>query len=265
MTELTFKLKSVPRFPIDVENLNPVTVVKTGQDKLDKLEVYEGNRVQQCSNFFEVTGEVATDPGEQTVVIDNSCDKLRRIGYELEKGQIIVNGNAGSHTGGLMKGGEITVKGNVGSYSGLELKGGILTVEGNAGEFLGAAYWGSWTGMTGGKIIVKGNTGNEVGTWMKGGTIEINGHTGDFLGVHAGSKNAYMIAGSAGPRAGGQMTSGNILIMDPVYTPLPSFKRIEEVNEVSIGEEKVIEGNFIHYTGDYSEKKKVTGALYVKV
>ncbi|MHA2296951.1 MAG: formylmethanofuran dehydrogenase subunit C [Candidatus Hodarchaeales archaeon] len=265
MTELTFKLKSVPRFPLDVENLNPAKVVKTGLDKLDKLEIYEGNRVRQCGDLFQISGTIAGMSEEQVVIFDNSCDKLRKIGQKMNTGTIIVNGDAGSHVGEYMSGGEIIVKGNVGAYSGLELKGGHLLIEGDAGEFLGGAYWGSWTGMTGGKIIVKGNTGNEVGSWMKGGKIEINGRAGDFIGVHMGSKKALIVAGSAGPRAGGQMTSGKIVVHDPAYVPIPSFKRVEEVKQVKISEEEVLEGSFIHFIGDYSERKKPAGNLFVKV
>lgn len=265
MAQISFKLREIPRIPLEIENFNPASVVKVGESKLNDLEVYEGNRVKKTSDFFDISGTIAEKTESQTVIIENSCNMLRRIGYEMMGGRIVVEGDSGSQTGCYMKEGKITIKGNTGSYAGLEIKGGKITIEGNAGEFLGGAYWGSRTGMTGGEIIVNGDVGNETGSWIKGGNIQIKGTAGDFLGFHSASKKSYIITNAAGLRSGGQMTSGNIVILDPDCKPLPSFIKKENVTNVIVGEKEIIKGEFVRYTGDHAERKKAIGNLYIKL
>lgn len=265
MAQIRFKLREIPRIPLEIENFNPVNVIKVGESKLGDLEIYEGNRVKKSSDFFDISGSIAENTESQTVVIENSCNMLRRIGFEMKGGRIEVEGDAGSQTGCYMKEGEITIKGNAGLYTGLEIKGGKITIEGNAGEYLGGSYWGSRTGMTGGEIVVNGDTGNEAGSWIKGGNIQIKGTAGDFLGFHSASKKSYIITNAAGIRSGGQMTSGNIVILDPEYKPLPSFIKKENVMDIIVDEKEIIKGEFVRYTGDHAERKKAIGNLYIKV
>ena len=122
MAEIRFKLREIPRIPIEVEKLIPANIVSAGEDKLGSLDIYEGNRTRSCSDFFDISGRVADDQDSQVIVFENSCDKLRRIGYGIKGGKIIVEGDAGSQTGCYMTDGEIVVKGNAGSYTGIEIK-----------------------------------------------------------------------------------------------------------------------------------------------
>jgi len=265
VAQISFKLREIPRIPLEIENFNPSSVVAAGEEKLGELEVYEGNCIRPCSEFFDISGSIGENAESQIVIIEDSCNMLRRIGYGMEGGKIIVKGNAGSQTGCYMKKGEIIIKGNTGSYTGIEIKGGKITIEGNAGEFLGGSYWGSRTGMTGGEIVVNGDTGNEAGSWIKGGNITIKGKAGDFLGFHSASKKSYIITNGAGLRSGGQMTSGNIVILDPDYEPLPSFVKKENVTGIVVNEKEIITGDFIRYSGDHAERKKAIGNLYIKL
>ena len=92
-------------------------------------------------------------------------------GAHMAGGRIRIHGNAGHHVGagypGEKKGvnrGVIIVEGNAGSRIGAVMRRGLIVVTGNAGEFAGA-------NMIAGSIFVFGHLGKRAGAGMKRGSI----------------------------------------------------------------------------------------------
>lgn len=252
------------KIPIELDNVTHETLIKIKSDP-GELKIWEGNREVSLESLFEIKGEIADTASNQKFIFENSSFRMRRIGQGLEMGEIIVQGNAGSHLGSEMSGGTIKVTGDADHWVGMEMTGGSIEITGNAGNHLGSAYWGNWEGMKGGKIFVGGNSGIETGSWMNGGLIEVKGQTGDFLGVHMGSKNALIIAGGTERRVGAQMNAGTIIILSNNLQMLPSFSK-QEIVDVYEDPERAIKllGPFTLYSGDYTESKKPKGKILVK-
>lgn len=93
------------------------------------------------------------------------------IGYGLDCGNLVLQGDAGDYLGEEMSGGTITVLGNAGYYLGFCMSGGQITVHGDAGGHLG-------TYMSGGLIDVHGRIGSVADSCK--GRICQNGCKRDF-------------------------------------------------------------------------------------
>ncbi|MBU7032161.1 MAG: formylmethanofuran dehydrogenase subunit C [Theionarchaea archaeon] len=92
-------------------------------------------------------------------------------GAEMRGGVIIIHGDAGNCLGAAYRGsksgmnkGLIVVKGNTGNETGGLMKKGIIVVEGSTGELTGV-------GMRGGTIFCYGSLGKRAGSLMERGSI----------------------------------------------------------------------------------------------
>ena len=92
-------------------------------------------------------------------------------GAHMAGGQIWIHGNAGHHLGAAYPGenrgvnrGVIIVKGNAGSEIGAVMRRGLIVVMGDTGDFAGAR-------MIAGSIFVFGHLGKRAGAGMKRGSI----------------------------------------------------------------------------------------------
>jgi formylmethanofuran dehydrogenase subunit C len=94
-------------------------------------------------------------------------------GAEMAGGAIHIRGNAGHGLGGAYRGsrrgmnrGLIIVEGNAGNEAGAAMRRGLIVVTGNAGDFAGAF-------MIAGSIIVLGKLGIRAGAGLLRGTIVV--------------------------------------------------------------------------------------------
>ncbi|MBU4501564.1 MAG: hypothetical protein KKA79_03165 [Nanoarchaeota archaeon] len=110
---------------------------------------------------------------ENDVVTLNLEEELDGIGMYLQKGKLIVEGNAYDYTGCGMEGGKLIVEGNVHDATGISMKGGELVVKGNAYDYTGCD-------MEGGKIVVEGNANDYTGSCMSGGELVVEGKIGSI-------------------------------------------------------------------------------------
>ena len=102
---------------------------------------------------------------------------VTRIGHKMERGTIIVRGDASAFAALEMQGGIIIVEGYGDYGSGSNMHGGELIIKGDAGPYIGGS-------MTGGRIHVYGNAPyQEFGRCMKGGLIVIEGNCGHDTGL----------------------------------------------------------------------------------
>lgn len=248
---IILRLKEKPDLCLEVEGLLP------GLDEIENFPIRYGNRVVSLSEFFDFEVERSDI---QRITFEGDMERVKRIGWGLESGEIVVKGNAGMYLGAFMKGGKIIVEGDVGSFSGLNMEGGEIHIQGNAKDYLCASYRGDWRGMRGGTVYVEGNVGKELGSYMVGGKIFVEGYADDFIG--SCMKGGLIYVRGAKARVGAGMTGGSI-VLDCVDEVLPGFFEEGEVEDLEIEGEKFI-GKFKVYSGDHAERK-VRGRLYVRI
>ena len=261
MKEVVLSVKRVPEVPVDASQISPDSLAQKSATAIKRIKIWNGNQEVNLSQIFDVEGDAKVPPNELTVKIVGNTTRIRKIGYEMKAGSIVIDGDTGMYLGEKIAGGSIVVNGNAGSWLGSRMKGGTIEVKGDAGDYVGSSYRGSTKGMKGGTIVVHGNAGNEIGCWMREGIIRIRGNTGMFPGMHM-SGGTVAIEGSCEGRAGAQMAGGRVVVGGHVPAVLPSFT-IEEVRPtVKIGEEKVA-GPFYVFSGDINENGK--GRLFINV
>lgn len=268
MDEVTLVLKEPLIIPVEAESICPDVFADKERHEIESLSLYHGNRKRNLAELFEVQGEHSAH-----IRIEGNVSRVKKIGYGMTKGRIVIKGNAGMHLGAAMSNGEIIVEGNTSDWLGAEMKGGIIRIKGDAGNFVGAAYRGSKSGMNQGIIIIEGNAGNEVGARMRKGTIAIMGKMGDFLG--AGMIGGTIIAfGRIGIRPGAEMRRGSIIAFQeecsvaplqllPTFryncTYGPAFLRVylKALQKYGLSiKEEYITGSYRRYNGDIIELGK---------
>jgi len=261
MGEITLRPKVTFKVPIIAETIAPDNFAGKSIEEIKKLEVWEGNRKTVLGDLFEASGTPGETPADTKIIIEGDVRKVRRIGYEMTEGQILIKGSVGMYLGEKMKGGKIIVEGNADSWVGARMKGGQIEIKGNAGDYVGAPYRGDTKGMKKGTIIIHGNAGNEIGCWMRGGTIIVKGNAGLFPGIHM-KKGTILVEGDCAGRCGAMMKGGKIAILGYVPSVLPSFTFEEIKKSFKVKGEK-IKGPFYLFTGDLNENG--TGKLYVSI
>lgn len=191
--------------PVEAECITPENLAGKSVAEIAALPVQVGNAPAPLGEFFRVRG----DAGDQQVVLEGDCTRVKSVGASMAVGSIRIEGNIGMHVGAEMRGGEIDVQGNAAEWAGAEMRGGLLRIRGDAGDLAGAGYRGSRLGMRGGVILVHGNAGNEVGCSMRRGLIVVVGAVADFTGVSMIAGSIFLF-GPAGARTGAGMKRGTI-------------------------------------------------------
>ncbi len=269
MDEVTLVLKEPLAIPVEAESICPDVFTDKSCREIENLPLHHGNRERRLGELFKVHGERSVH-----IKIEGDVSRVKKIGYGMTKGRIVIKGDAGMHLGAAMTSGEIIVEGNASDWLGAEMKGGVIRVKGDAGNLVGAAYRGSKSGMNQGMIIIEGNAGNNVGERMRKGTIGIMGKAGDFLGVGM-IGGTIIVFSKVGMRSGAEMRRGTIVTFqegDGTAVPLqllptfcydctyhPVFLRVYlktlQRHGLEIKEEYVT-GNYRRYNGDIVELGK---------
>ena len=207
MEEIILTLKESLTIPLEADSIRPDLLAEKSRREIEALPLYHGNRERKLGDLFEVEGERS-----DRVRVVGDLSRVKKLGYGMAGGRLVVEGDAGMHLGALRRGGEIVVRGNAADWLGAEMRGGLIRVKGNAGNFVGAAYHGSKRGMNRGTIIIEGNAGNEVGERMRRGLIVILGDAGDFLGANM-IDGTIVVFGKAGEGPGAGMKRGSIVLL----------------------------------------------------
>lgn len=250
--EIFLKPKYDFKVPIDASAISPNEFSGKSLEEIKAIKIWEGSKEKKLEELFIIKGDVKIEAKNLKIILEGDFSKVRRIGFNMSEGEIIVKGSAGFYLGEKMSDGKILVEGNVNSWLGSKMKGGIIEVNGNVGDYVGAPYRGETKGMKGGTIIIHGNAGNEVGCWMMGGLIKIKGNCGLFPGMHM-KNGTILIHGSSEGRCGALMKGGKIIILGKVPIILPSFTFEEIRSSVKANGEK-IDGPFYVFTGDLNEE-----------
>jgi len=121
------------QFPIYAECITPEVFEGKNAAEIAELSVFEGNKQKKLGDLFKIEEDPAATPN---ITINGDAGEVRRIGMEMKKGEIVINGNAGMHLGEKMKGGKITVNGDAGGWTGSDMKGGLIEIHGNTSDYL---------------------------------------------------------------------------------------------------------------------------------
>lgn len=269
MAEVKLKLKKAPEFPLEADSITPDNFAGKTLNEIKSLPLYHGRELLTIGDYFNVSGK-AGDVANTKIIIDGDVSNVKRIGEKMTGGEIIINSDVGMHVGNNMSGGKILVKGNADDWAGAMLQGGELEIEGNAGHYVGSAYRGFWQGMKDGVIRVKGKVGNESMLWAKSSKpsnkwpILYCGGASSFLGLH-NHGGTMVVDGDVDRCIGADQIRGNIVIKGKVARILPSFKKLGEVNEITLPNGEIITGKFTQYSGDHSVSKETAGRLYIAI
>jgi formylmethanofuran dehydrogenase subunit C len=220
------------------------------------LPITEGKENITLGDVFNITEDKTVETPNITLTGDFS--RVKRVGQAMKTGVIVINGNAGMHTGEKLVGGKIIVNGNSGGWTGCEMKKGLIEVHGDVGDYTASPYRGTSTGMKGGLIIVDGNVGTDVACWMQGGTIKIKGAAGRFLGYHMSNGTIY-VEKECDVRAGACMTGGKIVI-NGVIELMPTFTIDSVKPKVKVDDTQTAQGPFYVFLGDRAENG--TGKIF---
>lgn len=205
MTALTFTLKAEPKQRIDASPLTPDRLADRPLSEIGAELLQCGNRQLRADELFFIEGQ------NSDCLMFRGSRKLDFIGKGMSRGEIRVEGDAGSYLGMHIKGGRIVVNGSVDAYAACEMKNGEILIRGNAGDFLGACLPGNKKGMAGGVVIVKGNAGDRVGDHLRRGAILIEGDAGCYLGSRM-TAGTIAVLGTVGDHLGYAMNRGTVLL-----------------------------------------------------
>ncbi|MCW3998188.1 MAG: formylmethanofuran dehydrogenase subunit C [Candidatus Bathyarchaeota archaeon] len=245
------------QYPIIAQCINPDVFQEKSKEEIGNLPVWIGNKKRRLVDLFKVEKNSANST---SITINGDVTQVRRIGWGMTQGEIVVNGNVGMHLGKKMSGGKIVVNGNAEGWAGSEMKGGLIEIKGDAGDYLGSPYRGSTVGMRKGKIVVDGNVGSDAAVFMKSGTIRIRGNAGPFIGFRM-TGGVIHIEKNAGTRLGACMIGGKIVVSGRLENIMPTFaiERLKGKVKIEPGDKAV--GPFYVFLGDLAENGR--GKLFV--
>ncbi|MDR2707870.1 MAG: formylmethanofuran dehydrogenase subunit C [Nitrososphaerota archaeon] len=247
---ITLTPKRTFTVPIQAACINVDVFTGKTLQEIKNLSITEGKETITLNDAFDITEDKTIETPNITLTGDFS--KVKRIGQGMKTGEIVINGDAGMHTGEKLSGGKIVVNGNSGGWTGSEMKKGLIEIHGNSGDYTASPYRGTSTGMRGGLIIVDGDVGTDVGCYMQGGLIKINGSAGRYLGFHMLDGTIY-VGKDCSIRAGACMTGGKIIINGAVELLMPTFTIDSVKPKVKIDATQIAQGPFYVFLGDIAE------------
>ncbi len=273
MDEVRLILKAgLKNIPVEAETIRPDIFTGKSHEEIEALPLYQGNREVPLGELFEVRGERAS-----RIRLSGDLSHVKKIGWGMKDGRIIIQGNVGMHLGADMRGGEILVEGDASDWLGGEMKGGLIRVKGNVGNFAGAAYPGSTRGMRNGIIIIEGNAGNQAGERMRRGLMVVTGESSDFTGSNM-IAGTILLFGKAGRGTGVSMKRGTIVCFKDGGELFPTFRYnctcsplflkiyLKRLKNYGINIKKeYLSGAYRRYNGDITELGKGEILLYERV
>jgi formylmethanofuran dehydrogenase subunit C len=200
-------LLAPPALRLDLRGLSPSRLGALTRAGIERLSIGHGAGLVALGELFRVEAH----PADGTLVFAGAglarCD---RIGWRLDGGRIVVEGDAGDYAGALMHAGAMHVQGAAGALAACEMAGGELSVDGDVGDYAAGSLPGSIDGMRGGHFIVRGDAGARFGDRMRRGTALVFGNAGDFLASRMVA-GTIALGGAAGAHVGYAMRRGSVV------------------------------------------------------
>lgn len=207
---MRLELREAPPAPVDGSALRPDRLEGLGPDDVAALPLRVGTEPAEVGELFRVEVEERDGDAPPRLVAEGDLGRFEALGRGMERGELVLRGEAGDHLGAGMSGGVVRVEGSAGGWCGAEMTGGVVRVGGDVGQRAGAAYPGSRHGINRGVILVEGDAGPYLGETMRRGLVAVRGEAGRHAGAHLVAGSLFLLGGCAGP-PGAAMRRGTIL------------------------------------------------------
>ena len=109
MKPLVLSLRERPAERLDLSPLLPQLLAGKTADEIARIGVQTSRRPLAVGDVFRVRMGDA-----RRIRIEGACDRLDWIGHGMTDGEIVVDGDAGSQAGRLMRGGRLAITGSAG-------------------------------------------------------------------------------------------------------------------------------------------------------
>jgi formylmethanofuran dehydrogenase subunit C len=217
MTGWTLRIKQAPALRVDLRGVTPGALAALTLAQVEQHQVGYGNSLVPLAEFFHIA------PGADNALrFAADLARFDRVGWQMDGGQLIVEGNAGDYTGACMRGGDIRIEGDARDLAACEMAGGSLSIQGNVGDFAASTLPGSMDGMRGGTLLVKGHAGARFGDRMRRGSALVFGNAGDFLASRMVA-GTIAIGGRCGAHPGFGMRRGSVVFAGAAPPMPPTF------------------------------------------
>jgi formylmethanofuran dehydrogenase subunit C len=203
------RLKQTPTLRLDLRGITPSSLAALNQTQVEHLPIGCGHQQHALADWFNVK-----PAGDQVVHLEGDLSRCDRVGWQMDSGQLIVDGAVGHYAGAGMRGGDMQVHGDAGLQAACEMAGGALTIDGNVGDFAASPLPGSMDGMRGGSLIVKGHAGARFADRMRRGTAVVCGDVGDFVASRLVA-GTVVIGGRCGAHVAYGMRRGSLVLAGP--------------------------------------------------
>ena len=217
MSGFTLRAKQVPALRVDLRGVTPTTLAALSMADVERIPVGHGNQLVALAEFFHIATR-----DDDALVFAADLKRFDRVGWQMNGGRLIVEGNSGDYAGACMSAGEMTVQGDAGALAACEMAGGALAIAGSAGDFAASTLPGSMDGMRGGTLIVRGHAGARFGDRMRRGSALVFGNAGDFLASRMVA-GTIALGGTAGAHVGYGMRRGSVVFAGMAPAASPTF------------------------------------------
>lgn len=228
MNRLILRLRHAPALRLDVSGLTPDALAERSASDVAKLPLWQGKERLCVGDLFEVRADANGSAHGDTpeLVFEGDLGRCDRLGWQMTRGTLRVEGHAGDYTGCGMAGGTLEVNGNAGDFTAAAMSGGHLALRGNTGDFAAAALPGDMEGMRGGQLIIAGHAGDRLADRMRRGTVLVAGNAGAFAASRmvAGTLG---IAGDVGAHLAFGMRRGTVVLVRASAPLAPTFVETE--------------------------------------
>ncbi|TMJ53090.1 MAG: formylmethanofuran dehydrogenase subunit C, partial [Alphaproteobacteria bacterium] len=151
MRPLVLALRQRPDQRLDLSPLVPHLLAGKAAAEIERIELQTTKHRVTVGDAFRLRIGDA-----DRLRIEGACDRLDRIGQDMDGGEIRVEGDVGIRAGRGMRGGRLAIEGGAGAWAASGMRGGHVEISGTAGERLGGPLPGETAGMRGGVVVVRG-------------------------------------------------------------------------------------------------------------
>ena len=223
MKRITLRVKHAPLLRIDARTLLPSTLAALTADEIERRPLWHGTERIALADLFDVRmGDASNQADAPSLVFAGDMRRFDRIGWQMDGGQLVVEGHAGDLTGAQMTAGTLVVDGDAGSFTACQLAGGRVEIGGNTGDFAAGSLPGDLDGMRGGTLIVRGDAGARFGDRMRRGTALVFGNAGAFAASRMVA-GTIGIVGGVGEHLAYGMRRGSLLLLGAQAVPCTRF------------------------------------------
>lgn len=226
MSGYTLSLKQAPALRVDLRGVTPGALAALSATEVEALPVMHGPALVPLAEFFRVEAR-----SDETLVLAGDLARFDRVGWAMDGGQLVADGNVGDHAGGAMRGGRLRVHGSARDLLACEMAGGEITVDGSIGDFAASTLPGSMDGMKGGTVVVRGHAGQRLGDRMRRGTLVVHGNVGDFAASRLVA-GTLAFGGTVGAHAGWGLRRGTLVFAG--QAPKPPATWVPAVGEAPV-------------------------------